>query len=70
MTTTNLPDFMTIRQTADELNCHPDTVAALIQRGELAAIRLGRAVRVVSASIQRLVEDGARSEGGARVERA
>jgi excisionase family DNA binding protein len=58
MTTTNLPDFLTMRQTADELHCHPDTVAALIRRGELKAVHIGRAVRVLSSSIQMLPTHG------------
>jgi excisionase family DNA binding protein len=53
-----LPDFLTMRQTADELHCHPDTVAALIRRGELKAVRIGRAVRVLSSSIQLLPAHG------------
>jgi len=63
-------EFLTIKECAAALACHPDTVVALIRRGELGAIRLGRAVRVVSASIQTLVESGKRSMGGAHVDRA
>ena len=54
MTFCNLPDYLTVRQTADELHCHPDTVAALIRRGELRSVRLGRAVRVISESLKAL----------------
>jgi excisionase family DNA binding protein len=54
----DLPDFLTMRQTADELRCHPDTVAALIRRGELKAVRIGRAVRVLSSSLQQLPAHG------------
>ena len=41
-------EFLTVRETAQILQCHPDTVAAMIRRGELKVVRLGRAVRVVS----------------------
>ena len=47
-------EFLTVRETAQILQCHPDTVAAMIRRGELKVVRLGRAVRVVSESIRAL----------------
>lgn len=56
MSFATLPDFLTVAQTANELHCHPDTVAALIRRGQLKAIRLGRAVRVVTASLAALAQ--------------
>jgi excisionase family DNA binding protein len=51
----SLENFLTVAETAKELRCHPDTVAAMIRRGELKAVKLGRAVRVVSESIEALI---------------
>jgi len=47
-------EFLTVRETAQILQCHPDTVAAMIRRKELRIVRLGRAVRVVSDSVRAL----------------
>ena len=56
MSFANLPNFLTVPQTAHELHCHPDTVTALVRRGELTAVRLGRAVRIVTESIAALAQ--------------
>jgi excisionase family DNA binding protein len=49
-------EFWTIRETAQVLQCHPDTVAAMIRRGELKVVRLGRAVRVLTDSVRALIQ--------------
>lgn len=54
MSLNDIPKFLTVRETAQVLQCHPDTVAAMIRRGELRAVRLGRAVRVPAESIRAL----------------
>ena len=51
----SLENFLTVAETAKELRCHPDTVTAMICRGELKAVKLGRAVRVVSELINALI---------------
>jgi excisionase family DNA binding protein len=55
MSLANLHDFLTVAEAAQELRCHPDTITALIRRRELKAVKLGRAVRVVSESINALI---------------
>jgi excisionase family DNA binding protein len=52
MSLSDISEFLTVRETAQVLQCHPDTVAAMIRRGELKAVRLGRAVRVAAESIR------------------
>jgi excisionase family DNA binding protein len=52
MSLNDISEFLTVRETAQVLQCHPDTVAAMIRRGELKAVRLGRAVRVAAESIR------------------
>lgn len=56
MSLNDISEFLTVRETAQVLQCHPDTVAAMIRRGELKAVRLGRAVRVSAQSIRALVD--------------
>ncbi len=72
MSPIELPRFSTISETAHALRCHPDTVAALIKRGELKAVRLGRAIRVVSESINALANrndhGSTATQGAANVE--
>ena len=38
--------YMTVREVAEELRCSPLTVYRLIASGRLAAVRLGRDLRV------------------------
>jgi excisionase family DNA binding protein len=54
MSLNDISEFLTVRETAQVLQCHPDTIAAMIRRGELKAVRLGRAVRVAADSIRAL----------------
>jgi len=54
MSLNDISEFLTVRETAQVLQCHPDTVAAMIRRGELKAVHLGRAVRVAAESIRAL----------------
>lgn len=54
MSLNDICEFLTVRETAQVLQCHPDTVAAMIRRGELKAVRLGRAVRVAADLIRAL----------------
>ena len=54
MSLKDISEFLTIQETAQILQCHPDTVCAMIRRRELRIVRLGRAVRVVSDSVRAL----------------
>jgi len=62
MSLTDLPEFLTVSETARELRCHVDTVTSMVKRGELRAVRLGRAVRIVAESIRTLAASNADSE--------
>jgi len=44
---------LTVPDTARRLRRHEQTVRAMIRRGDLAAIRLGRLVRVLAAAVDR-----------------
>jgi len=61
MSLSNATEFLTIKECAGTLRCHPDTVSAMIRRGELKAVRLGRAIRVVSESIHHLANQTSKS---------
>lgn len=39
--------YLSIKETAERLECSPDTVRRLIARGELKANRLGRTSRLI-----------------------
>jgi excisionase family DNA binding protein len=45
------PLLLTVPDTARRLRRHEQTVRAMIRRGDLAAIRLGRLVRVLAAAV-------------------
>jgi excisionase family DNA binding protein len=48
------PLLLTVPDTARRLNRHEQTVRAMIRRGDLAAVRLGRLVRVLAAAVDGL----------------
>ncbi len=48
----------TVEQAAEELNLSPATIRAWIAQRRLGHVRLGRAVRVPAAEIQRVLEVG------------
>jgi excisionase family DNA binding protein len=52
------PRAMTVREVASHLNVCRQTVAAMIQRGDLRAIRLGRSVRIPTSELDRLLATG------------
>lgn len=50
------PLLLTVPDTARRLRRHEQTIRAMIRRGDLAAIRLGRLVRVFAAAVDRAAE--------------
>ena len=46
--------LLTVREVAERLHVHPITVRRLIASGRLAAVRIGRAVRVREADLSRV----------------
>lgn len=54
--TASLPDVMKVPQVAAYLRCDPATVYALIHRGDLPVVRVGRTFRVTSDQLRRFVE--------------
>lgn len=60
----DLPVAPSVKQAAALLGCHPHTVYAMIERGDLAAVRLGRLLRIPRHALLELLsvrrdEDGA-----------
>jgi excisionase family DNA binding protein len=47
------PLLLTVPDTARRLHRHEQTVRAMIRRGDLAAVRLGRLVRVFATAVDR-----------------
>jgi excisionase family DNA binding protein len=46
-----------VREVADELGVHPETVRRLIHEGRLDAVRVGRLLRVPRESLEVLLDD-------------
>jgi len=53
--------LLTTREVADALHVHPRTVQRLVERGELAVVRLGTAIRFDPAELVRLIADRTRT---------
>ena len=43
-----------VKESADLLNIHPQTVYKLVNKGDIKSIRVGRAIRIPHKEIQRL----------------
>ena len=54
----SLPRLVTVDRAAASLSLSPSTVYRLIGKGELDAVKVGRATRVRVESIERLVDRG------------
>lgn len=54
MSTTTIAAFTGVPGAAEALGLHPETVRALIHRGELPAVRLGRQFRIKIADLEAL----------------
>ena len=46
-----MPTFLTVKQTADLLQVHPDTVRLLLRQGDLVGFRVGHQFRVDSSKL-------------------
>ena len=53
------PLLLTVPDTARRLGRHEQTIRAMIRRGDLEAVRLGRLVRVLAAAVDRSEAPGA-----------
>ena len=53
--------LLTTREVADALHVHPRTVQRLVERGELAVVRLGGAIRFDPAELVRLIAERTRT---------
>ncbi len=49
---------LTVRETAEALNLSQATIRAWLARRKLGYLRLGRAVRIPTSEIRRLVDEG------------
>lgn len=47
-------DMATVKEAADFLRVNPKTIYALIAAGKLAAVRVGRVIRIPRAALDRL----------------
>lgn len=54
METTN-NDLKTIKQAAEKLQLHPNTIRNLILRGELKAERIGKSIRIRDENLEALL---------------
>jgi len=44
--TTTLPEHLTVRELAERLHVHPDTIRRQVKAGKLRALRVGSVVRI------------------------
>lgn len=52
------PPFMTVTEVAGLLRVAPSTMWLLIGRGEIGSVKIGRARRIPSSEIDRLMREG------------
>ena len=50
-----IPRLHTVRDVADRIGVHPETIRRLIHEGRLRGVRVGRALRVDDESVEELV---------------
>ena len=48
---TGLPELLTVKETAERLRCHKETVYAMLERGDLAGFKIGSLWRIDAASL-------------------
>jgi excisionase family DNA binding protein len=49
------PDLVSVRDVADQLGVHPETIRRLIHDGRLDAVRVGRVLRVHREAVDRFL---------------
>jgi excisionase family DNA binding protein len=59
------PTFVTVAEAARRLACHPKTVRAMVERGQLRAVKVGSALRVDLGSLEEA--GGGERDGDGRV---
>jgi excisionase family DNA binding protein len=50
------PDLLSVREVADRLGVHPETIRRLIHEGRMSAVRVGRVLRVARADVELFVD--------------
>ena len=60
-----MPQLLTCRETSEVLRVHPDTVRAMLSRGELEGFQSRKTTRITLASIERLVGETVTTEPSA-----
>ncbi len=58
-------EVLTCAETAERLRISQKSVYRLVRRGELPALRFGRAIRIPVAGLERLIADAANASRGA-----
>lgn len=46
--------YRSVKDTAELLNVHPNTIYRMVSRGEMVAYRIGRVIRIEDTEIERL----------------
>jgi excisionase family DNA binding protein len=64
------PALVTVTDAARRLDCHPKTVRAMVDRGQLRAVRVGKALRVDLASLEEVGAERATPAAPRRPRRA
>ena len=55
---------LTVREAAEAISCHPNTVYELIASGKLPALRLGRKILVSRIELEKWVANGTPCKAG------
>jgi excisionase family DNA binding protein len=53
--------FLTVQETAELLSVHPDTVRALVHRGDITGVKVGRQFRIAPDLLRRYLYAGRES---------
>ena len=49
------PELFSVREVADRLGVHPETIRRLIHEGRMDAVRVGRVLRVARADVEAFI---------------